>query len=172
MIIGLISSVLGLVSGIVPDIVGEFKSANAHKRELEMLTKQTELQLKLVEAQGDARFEETRLGLISQEADNFRAHLGDIVKAQFAPTGVAWVDVLNSVIRPLTACMVMLMFFVTATIFTAGTVEAFMGGSISAQTMATVIWGSMVGDAVQAVLGFLFGYRVMATRLGRSAAGN
>lgn len=155
----LISSVLGLVSGVVPDIVSEFKSANAHKRELELLTKQTELQLKLVEAQGDARFEETRLGIIAQEAEVFRDHLAEIVKAQFSPTGVVWVDILNSLIRPTTALLIMVMFIVTASIFTAGTIELFLKGAIDAQTMSSVIWGSMVGEAVQAVLGFLFGYR-------------
>ena len=155
----LISSVIGLVSGVVPDIVGEVKSANAHKRELELLTKQTELQLKLVAAQGDARFEETQLGIISQEAQMFRDHLSEIVKAQFSPTGVLWVDVLNSVIRPATALLIMVMFIGTASIFTAGTVELFLEGKIDAQVMSSVIWGSMVGEAVQAVLGFLFGYR-------------
>jgi len=159
MLTAIISSVVGLISGVVPDIVSEFKSSNAHKRELELLTKQTELQLKLVAAQGDARFEETQLGIITQESQAFRDHLSEIVKAQFAPTGVAWVDVLNSVIRPATALLVMIMFFCVAAIFSAGVVESYLEGNIDAATMATVLWGGMIGEATQAVLGFLFGYR-------------
>lgn len=157
--ISLVSSILGLVSGIVPDIVSEVKSANSHKRELEMLSKQADLQMQLVKAQGDARWEETQLSLYQQEAEAFKEHLTEIVRAQFAPTGVTWVDVLNSLIRPLTAFLIMLMFFGVATVFTLGTIESFTSGQISAETMATVIWSSIVGDAVQAVLGFLFGYR-------------
>ena len=157
--ISLVSSILGLVSGVVPDIVGEFKNANAHKRELELLEKQTELQLQLVKAQGDARWEENQLSLMSQTQEDMKAALTEIVRAQFAPTGVKWVDVLNSLIRPLTAFLIMLMFFGVATVFTLGTIESFTSGQISAETMATVIWSSIVGDAVQAVLGFLFGYR-------------
>ena len=170
MITALASSILGLIGGVIPDIVGEFKSASAHKRELELLKVQTELQLKLVAAQGDARFEETQLSIITQESESFRAHLGEIVKAQFAPTGVLWVDVLNSIIRPATALLVMVMFFCVAAVFSAGVIESYLAGSIDAPTMATVLWGSMIGEATQAVLGFLFGYRVMATKLGQIAS--
>jgi len=159
MITAIVSSVLGMLGGIIPDVVSEVKSAAAHKRELELLKVQTELQLKLVAAQGDARFEETQLSLITQETQNFREHLADIVKAQFAPTGVLWVDVLNSVIRPATALLVMVMFFCVAAIFSAGVIESFLDGKIEAATMASILWGSMIGEATQAVLGFLFGYR-------------
>lgn len=167
MITALISSLLGIAGGIIPDIVGEVKNANAHKRELELLKVQTELQLKLVEAKGDARFEETQLSIITQESQAFRDHLAEIVKAQFAPTGVIWVDVLNSVIRPATALLVMVLFFCVASVFAAGVIETYLKGSIDAMTMAQVLWGSMIGEATQAVLGFLFGYRVLATKIGQ-----
>jgi len=159
MITALISSVIGLISGVVPDIVSEVRSSNSHKRELQLLEKQTELQLKLVAAQGDARWEESQLALYTQQESNMKEYLQSLVQAQFAPTGVKWVDVLNSLIRPTTAALIMIMFMTIATIFSMGVVESYLKGLISAEVMAQTLWQGMVGEAVQAVLGFLFGYR-------------
>jgi len=167
-ITAVVSSLLGLLSGVVPDIVKEYRDHGAHKRELELLQKQTELQLQLVAAQGDARWEETQLSIYSQESENFKNYLEQLVQNQFAPTGVGWVDTLNRLVRPSVGVLIIMLFMFTATIFTAGVMESYLDGKIDAQTMANILWSGMLGESVQAVLGFFFGYRSSASLPGRT----
>ena len=48
----------------------------------------------------------------------------------------------------------------TSTLYVRGVVHAFNAGAITdTMQLANLVWGSMIGESVQAVLGFLFGYR-------------
>ena len=55
MFTALISTVAGLISGTVPNLLKEWGASREHKRELEMLTIQTDLQLKIADKQGETR---------------------------------------------------------------------------------------------------------------------
>ena len=64
MITALISTITGLISGTVPNLLKEWGASREHSREVEMLKIQTELQLKIAEKQG-----ETRVAEMDREVD-------------------------------------------------------------------------------------------------------
>jgi hypothetical protein len=163
MIISLISSVLGMFGGLLPDIFKEIKASREHGRELERLDKQAELQLKMLQAQTDAKLAEIDANVVVEEMKAFGEQMKAIYAAQ-KPTGIKWVDGFNAMIRPATAAALMLLF-----VFTAGAYTWSLIGAIDLSIpddwgrLSTAIWGSLVGDSIQAVLGYLFGYRTTST---------
>lgn len=163
MITALISTVLGLVGGVLPDIMKEIKDSREHGREVERMQLQSELQLKLLEAQSQVKIAEVDANLVVEQIRAQGEQMKALVEAQ-KPTGVKWVDGFNSFIRPATAALMMILFFGIASLFSYSvilrTVEI---GPAGFEVAAQVIWGSMVGEAIQAVLGYLFGYRTSKT---------
>lgn len=169
MIVSLISSALGMVGGLLPDIFREVRESREHARELARMDRQAELQAKLLAARTDAKLAEIEGNVYVEEMRAFAEQMKSIYAAQQA-TGVAFVDGFNAMIRPATATLIMLLFVVTAGVFIFGVTQKMAVGAITPEQAAEVIWGSLVGDAIQAVLGFLFGYRStrsMASRLRR-----
>lgn len=167
MIVSLISSVLGMAGGLLPDIMKEFTASREHKREMTMMEKQAELQLKLLQGQTDAKLAEIDGNVYVEEMKAFGKQMAAIYQAQ-KPVGIPFVDGFNALIRPTTASLVMVMFVVTATMYIVAVLQQFGNGIIDLQAASTIIWGSLVGDAIQAVLGFLFGYRSTKGRLSPS----
>jgi hypothetical protein len=158
MIVSLISSALGMVGGLLPDIFRELRESREHSRELERMDKQAELQVKLLAAQTNTRLAEIEGNVYVEEMRAFKEQMKSIYEAQ-RPTGLPFVDGFNALIRPTTASLIMLLFVATAGVFIFGVTEKMATGAITPEQAAVVIWGSLVGDAIQAVLGFLFGYR-------------
>ena len=158
MIVSLISSALGMVGGLLPDVFKEIRESREHARELARLDKQAELQLKLLAAQTDARLAEIEGNTYVEEMRAFGEQMKAIYAAQ-GPVGIAFVDGFNALIRPTTATLIMALFVGTAGVFIFGVTDKMVAGAITPEQAAAVIWGSLVGDAIQAVLGFLFGYR-------------
>jgi len=162
MITALVSSVLGIVGGLVPDIFKEIRDSREHARELERMDRTAEIQLKMLERQTDGKLAEIEAGVAVEEMRAFRAQMTSIYKQQ-APTGIRWVDGFNALIRPATAAALMCLF-----VFIAGAYAWSMIGAIDLSIpddwgrLAQALWGSMVGEAIQAVLGYLFGFRSTA----------
>jgi hypothetical protein len=90
----------------------------------------------------------------------------NIYKSQ-VPTGVKWIDGFNALIRPLTAFNLMFLFIVVALIYCFALFKQYYNGNMEATVFAETIWGSLVGQAIQAVLGYLFGYRSTRTVVSR-----
>ncbi len=154
MIISLISTGLGMLGGVIPDLLKEFRESREHGREMDRMDKQAELQLKLLAHRTDARLQEIEGQAQMEEVRAFRTQMSEIYKSQ-APVGVKWVDAWNAALRP-GACTVIIALFTAI----AGTYAYGMYfGAPHLAEISTVIWGSLVGDAIQAVLGYLFGYR-------------
>ena len=154
MITALISTITGLISGTVPNLLKEWGASREHSREVEMLKIQTELQLKIAEKQG-----ETRVAEMDREVD-IAAYESQakIASASLKATGITWVDAWNGALRPFAVTIIITLFAVMASFYTyavLSTVESLN------DTMKAVdlLWGSLIGEAIQAVLGFLFGYR-------------
>lgn len=154
MLTALISTVTGLVSGTVPDLLKEFTSSREHKRELEMLEKQTELQLRIAEKEG-----ETRVAEMDREVDiaAYKAQ-SKIAAASLKPTGIRWVDAWNASMRPFAVTIIITLFAAMASFYTYAVLSSVdsLQDTVSA---VDLLWGSLIGEAIQAVLGFLFGYR-------------
>jgi len=160
MFTALISALTGLLSGVVPDIIKEVRDTRNHQRETEFLKLQNDLQIAREQAGADAKMREAEASMMAAEVGAFKETLAAILENQSKPTGIAWIDGLNAVIRPATCVLMMVLFFWTAAVFTTGVMDAWVSGKIANETvLATTIWNSMIGEAIQATLGFLFGYR-------------
>lgn len=165
MIISLISSVLGMAGGLLPDIFKEIRESREHAREIARMDKQAELQLKLLAGRTDAKLAEIEGNVQIEEMRAFRAQMKSIYEQQ-GPIGVKWVDAWNAALRPFVITGTAILFFIVAGMFSFG---AIVDQPHLADT-ANVIWASLVGDAIQAVWGYLFGYRSSAKLRQRWAA--
>jgi hypothetical protein len=168
MITALVSTVLGLVGGILPDVVKEVRDTRNAQREREFLKLQAELTAQSLKANADAKIREIDAGTLATEAQAFREYLTAILESQGKPTGIAWVDSFNAVLRPCCVSLIMILFMATAAPFVWAVIAQYAAGAITVDVMATTIWSSLVGESIMAVLGFLFGYR---TTLKRTATG-
>ena len=166
MITALISSILGIFGGMIPDLMKEIRDSREHGRELERLEKQSELQLRMLQAGVQGKLAEIDAQVYVEEMRAFRSQMENIYKMQ-QPTGIQWIDGFNALLRPVSASVIILLFVFTASLFTIGTIREFMDGAITMQEAAFVIWGSLAGEAIQAVLGYTFGYRTTAGRLSK-----
>ncbi|MGA1023451.1 MAG: hypothetical protein ACO3S8_01965 [Aquiluna sp.] len=159
MITALISTVLGIFGGIVPDIMKEVRESREHDREVERMKLQSDLQLKLLQVQAQVKLEETDANLVVEQIKASGEQMRAILEAQ-KPVQIPWIDGFNALIRPATAALMMLLFFVISALYSYAIIDrAIAIGPAGFEVAATAIWGSLVGEAIQAVLGFLFGYR-------------
>lgn len=154
MITALISSVVGLVSGTVPGLVKEWRAGREHERELEMLTVQTDLQLKISQQEG-----ETRIAEMDREVEITAYETqANIAESSMKQTGIAWVDAWNAAMRPFAVTIIITLFAVMASCYTYAVLSS-VDSIEDVKGAVTLLWGSLIGEAIQAVLGFLFGYR-------------
>lgn len=150
MITALISTLTGLISGTVPNLLKEWGASREHSREVEMLKIQTELQLKIAEKQG-----ETRVAEMDREVD-IAAYESQakIASTSLKGTGITWVDAWNGALRPFAVTIIITLFAVMASFYTYAVLT-----TVAPLQAVDLLWGSLIGEAIQAVLGFLFGYR-------------
>jgi hypothetical protein len=164
MLTALISAVLGLISGAVPKVLDEVSAGRAHKREIEFLKLQNELQLAREAANADSKMREAESNLIAEEVRATREQLSAIIETQGRPVGIPWIDGLNALLRPTVAAGIICLFFWVSIVFVSGVMQQYSTGKIDPQTLANVVWGSMVGEGIMATLGFVFGYRSMVAK--------
>lgn len=157
MITALVSAVTGLVSGIAPKLITLFEARQGHKHEIEIRDYEIrfrqldhKLAMERIKAEAGVKIDEAYYQAASEETRATREHLAELIKQQFTPTGIAWVDSFNAVIRPLSAAVFLVLFVVGLTAWTFGIAR---NDAFGAQLGAVFI------EAVQAVLGFTFGYR-------------
>lgn len=156
--LALFSTLIGIFGGLIPDIFKEVRESREHARELERMDKQAELQIKLVQAQTDARLEEIRGQVAVEEMRALAKQMENIYKAS-QPIGIKWVDAWNAMNRPLAITLTTLIFSIGAACLTWGVVSEMISGRIGAFEAAGIILGGVLGEYIQAVWGFLFGYR-------------
>lgn len=154
MLTALISAVTGLVSGAAPKIIKEVTATREHKRELEMLERQTQMQLEIAKVNGNTKIAEMDRELEIKAYDT----QGRIAVQSLEPIGIAWVDAWNSALRPF-ASTVIILLFTGMTCFYSYAVISEVNTLAEGKLAVELLWGSLVGEAVQAVLGFIFGYR-------------
>ena len=165
----LISTLLGFLGGALPDLLKEVRDSRNHARELDFLRQSHEMQLERARLEAGSKLREGEANLAAEEVRAMREHLTSIIEAQAKPTGVAWIDGLNAVLRPVAAIFILVLFVATAGGFVSSVLSSYSAGEIkSAKEVAEVIWGSLVGFSIEAVLGFLFGAR--QARKGPTAA--
>lgn len=175
MITALVSMFSGLVSGSVPGLLKEWQAGREHKRETEMLNIQTTLQIKLAvenrtlrlaeldkemdlaKIDGETRLAEfdRKLEMVAYDAQTA------IAKASMKPIGITWVDSWNASMRPFAVTIIIALFAVLAFWYAYNIFQVMpkLTTIDDVDTVAKLLWGSLIGEAIQAVLGFLFGYR-------------
>lgn len=154
MITALVSTVAGLLSGSLPDLLKEWKAGREASREIEMLRVQTELQLNVAKVESAGRIAE-----IDRHVDIAAYHAqAQIATASLKPVGIPWVDAWNAIMRPFAVTLIILLFAVMASFYTYSVLKV-VTNLAEAQMAIQLLWGSLIGEAIQAVLGFLFGYR-------------
>jgi hypothetical protein len=148
-----------MLGGVLPDVMKIWVGASQAKNERAFLELQSRLSLEAAKIQGDTRMRELDASVMVQEAQAFREHLTAIIEAQARPTGIRWIDGFNAVLRPACTTLIILLFMGTAVPFVYAVIHQFESGQVTAVQMAQIIWGSLVGEAILGVLGFLYGYR-------------
>ena len=149
-----ISALLGLVSGTVPNLVKEWTASREHDREKDMLITQTELQLKIAKQGG-----QTRVAEMDREVEISAYGAQSAIATQSMKTsGVKWTDAWNAALRPFAVTLIILMFVTIASFYAYGILSN-VETPADATAAAKLLWASLIGESIQAVLGFLFGYR-------------
>lgn len=166
MLTALISTVLGLVGGILPEVVKEVRDTRNATREREFLKLQAQLTLETAKVNADAKLREVEATSFAAEASAFREHMTALIESQSKPTGIPIIDGFNAVLRPACVALVMALFMITAVPFVWAILAQYTAGTIEAKAMAEIIWASLVGESIMAVMGYLFGYRTTAKRAG------
>lgn len=161
-LIGLLS---GVFTGVVPEIIGFFK------RREERLERQADRahellimdkQIQQMQATSAAKMEEVR---ITGAMDALRGEMAaqtEQMKAIYEsakPVGVKWVDAWNAALRPACISIVLLVFGTGCTLYMTAAMLLWWNGTIDMVAAADMLFRGLVGEAIQAVLGYLLGYR-------------
>lgn len=155
--LAILGSLIGLLGALAPKFFAIFENKANHKNELELLNAHTENQLKLLAAGHSTRMEE-----INTWADT-RSELAAFA-AQMRPTGIAWVDALNGVVRPL---LTVSFFALYAAVKVAQFVVLSEDHSGTAATILS-LWGQEDWAIWAAIVTFWFGNRTFNKERGRA----
>lgn len=159
MITTVVSTILGLVGGLLPDIMKEVRDSRNAVREREFLKLQAELQIQQIKATGDAKLREIEAGAAAEEARAMREHLTALWESESKPTGIVWLDAFNRSLRPTFISTCMLMFAAAAIPFMISVLADHAAGSLTATQMADVIRASIFGEGILGSIFYLLGYR-------------
>lgn len=154
MITALISALTGLFSGVLPDLIKEIKETRAASREVEFLKLNHQLTIERAKLEAGAKLEESYSQQMIAEINATKEQIISIVTAQSTATGIIWIDGFNALIRPLTA-------FAFVAVFV-----SVIGGASFGLTKDPAFSSALVplfSEGIMAVLGFLFGYRSVAS---------
>lgn len=159
MITALVGNILGMLSGVLPDIMKLVANWQNSKAEMKMMELQSKLQLEAAKVQAASKLEEWGQINAVEFTRAVRDQVTAAIEAGSRPTGIAWIDALNASMRPLCTYGIMFMFFCIAAPFAWVVVGKMADGEYDPMTAAKVIFGSLVGEAIMGCLGFLYGYR-------------
>jgi hypothetical protein len=159
-----VSALLGMVGGVLPKAMEMLQARQQSSIELRHMETQARLQIEVAKANADSKMREVEGNIFVEEMRAFKENLTAIIETQGKPTGIVWVDAFNALLRPVCVTLVMALFMMTSVPFVWAVIAQFRAGAIDAITMKDVIFGSLVGESVLAIFGFLFGYRSAAKR--------
>ena len=160
MLTALISAITGLLSGVVPDVMKEIKDTRAHKREVEFLQLNQQLVLERARHEASVKIEEAQSQQAVAEIAANEKQFQALMSQAMTPTGVPWIDTMNAAIRPITSIVFILLF--------AGGLVAYTAGLTSNDAFGASMTG-LFGEAITAVIGYMFGYRSYKTVLPKGA---
>lgn len=154
-----ISTILGMLGGVLPDLMKLLLQRQSAKDERAFLELQTKLQIQQLEITKDTRLAELGSSEAIEGMRSMKDSLLAAIEAGKLQTGIAWVDALNASLRPVCTVAIVGMFVLVAGSFSWLMLAKFAAGEMDPEMVAKVMFGSLVGESMQAVIGFLYGYR-------------
>jgi hypothetical protein len=141
----LISSIVGIIGAAAPDLLKMFQRRQDDKAERELLKLRHQMEMERLREQTAQKISEGQVTIAAADAAAWVEGIKAAIAAQPAQSGIKWVDGFNAALRPCTVA-VLLALYAIATI-----------GWIA----PSGVFATLLVEAVQAVLGFLFGYRCL-----------
>lgn len=157
MITAAVSAILGILGGAIPELLKEFTTSREFAREMAMLDKQYELEEKKLKIKQEIAAQNFDMQQIVEQMKSMKA----AISAGAKRVGVPWIDGFNALQRPFAVFTAWLLFLLIAGMFTYGVMSLMLAdeNGIQPQIAANLLWNSMIGEVIQAVVGYLFGYR-------------
>jgi hypothetical protein len=165
MITALVSGLFGLINAFAPDVLGWFKKKQEmqerreeRQHEKDMALLQMDIQVKLGQQKLEAVLTDSIIGVIRDEMNAQAEQMKYIYEAQ-QPIGVKWVDAWNAALRPAACTTALLVFYACVACVIWSAVQLVFQGTMEISEIPGYVLGGLVGEFIQAVLGYLFGYR-------------
>lgn len=159
MITAMISTILGMLGGVLPDLMKLLIQRQSAKDERAFLELQTKLQIQQLQITKDTRLAELGSSEQIEHMRSMKDSLLAAIEAGKLQTGIAWVDALNAVLRPICTVAIIAMFLIVSTAFCWLVLAKFAAGEIEPEVVGKIMFGSLVGESIMGCLGFLYGYR-------------
>lgn len=154
--LSLLGALVGLLGAGLPRLIGYFETKQNHAAELAMLNAQGDLQLKLAETGHMAKMAE--MNVTADVTTDLAAFA-----ASMRPSGVAWVDGLNALVRPI---LTLAFFGLYASVKVATYVVLMHDGGSTADIIVS-LWGNEDWSIWAAVVCFWFGSRAFGKERGQ-----
>lgn len=154
----IISPLIGTLSSLLPSLLKEWTETRAAKRDLTMQEKMHEWQIEAMKAQAEFKLEvqEQNASIAEIQAANSELTLA---MQQFAtPTGWSISDFMASLVRPMALLGIMGIFFWISYEFCQVAFDAYKAKKMTIDQLSGAIFGSLIGQSIEAFLGFLLGY--------------
>lgn len=145
----------------MPRVMAWLESASQHKREIEFVRLQHDLQMERMKAEAGAKLREAESNIVAEEVRAMREHLTAIIETQAKPSGFPWIDAFNALLRPSATAVILVLFCGYAIVM----IQLYRSGQIgTAAELSKAITATHVGLAFEGVLGFLWGVRTSSKR--------
>lgn len=141
----LISTIVGMVGGVIPDLLKEMRDSRDARREIELLQLRHRMELERMERSASLKIQEATIAADTADTAAWAEAVKAALAAQPIASGFAWIDGVNAVLRPMCTVMILALFCICGLGFTS--------------VIPTDNFAPLFVGAVEAVLGFLFGYR-------------
>lgn len=150
----------GLLTGALPELIKEWRDRGASTREREFLKLQHTWELERLKVGADMKMREAESAIVAEEIRATRETLTAIVEGSMRPTGFAWIDGFNALLRPTVSMGVSLLFFWVAVVYINAVLQKYFAGNMDAmQLYAAIFRDTIIAETILSVWGFLFGYR-------------
>lgn len=154
----IISPLIGTLSSLLPSLLKEWTETRAANRETAMLEKMHRWQIESAKVQAEFKLEVQEQNATIAEIQAANSEL-TLAMQQFAtPTGWSISDFMSSLVRPLALLGIMGVFFWISYEFCHVAFDAYKAKKLTIDQLSGAIFGSLIGQSIEAFLGFLLGY--------------
>jgi hypothetical protein len=154
----IISPLIGTLSSLLPTLIKEWTDTRAANRDLAMQEKMHEWQLESLKAQAEFKLD-IQAGNASIEEIHAANNEMMAAMSQFAtPTGWSISDFMASLVRPMALLGIMGLFFWISHDYCQIAFDAYKAKKLTIDQLSGAIFGSLIGESIEAFLGFLLGY--------------